>query len=201
MNFLRDQVNTFTGKTRFLVSRIFLHISGEDAAPLLGILNEDARAAVDQEGDLLKMGEGLVRICQYLLQFSFNWQSSANEGDIFWEEEMAGDYFNELFSDSAQRYLSSEDLESDIKKENSILSLPSNRNLVIMITIACTGEVPDLEINLADKEALEYGLKALLNLHYQERLEALQIHYSPAHFGDELTNDQLLLNFPELIPL
>ena len=68
MNFLRDQVNTFTGKTRFLVSRIFLHISGEDAAPLLGILNEEARAAVDQEGDLLKMGEGLVRICQYLLQ-------------------------------------------------------------------------------------------------------------------------------------
>ena len=67
MNFLRDQVNTFTGKTRFLVSRIFLHISGEDAAPLLGILNEEARAAVDQEGDLLKMGEGLVRICQYLL--------------------------------------------------------------------------------------------------------------------------------------
>ena len=116
MNFLRDQVNTFTGKTRFLVSRIFLHISGEDAAPLLGILNEEARAAVDQEGDLLKMGEGLVRICQYLLQFSFNWQSSANEGDIFWEEEMAGDYFNELFSDSAQRYLSSEDLESDIFK-------------------------------------------------------------------------------------
>ena len=201
MNFLRDQVNTFTGKTRFLVSRIFLHISGEDAAPLLGILNEEARAAVDQEGDLLKMGEGLVRICQYLLQFSFNWQSSANEGDIFWEEEMAGDYFNELFSDSAQRYLSSEDLESDIKKENSVLSLPSNRNLVIMITIACTGEVPDLEINLADKEALEYGLKALRNLHYQERLEALQIHNSPAHFGDELTNDQLLLNFPELIPL
>ena len=158
MNFLRDQVNTFTGKTRFLVSRIFLHISGEDAAPLLGILNEEARAAVDQEGDLLKMGEGLVRICQYLLQFSFNWQSSANEGDIFWEEEMAGDYFNELFSDSAQRYLSSEDLESDIKKENSVLSLPSNRNLVIMITIACTGEVPDLETNLADKEALELSL-------------------------------------------
>ncbi|BDA39555.1 DUF1517 domain-containing protein [Candidatus Atelocyanobacterium thalassae] len=201
MNFFRDQVNSFTGKTRFLVSRIFLHLSGEDIAPLLGILNEEARVAVEQEGDLLIMGEGLVRICQYLLQLSFNWQSSANEGDIFWEEDTAGDYFNELFTDSGQRYLSNEDLESDTEKEESTLVLPANRNLVIMITIACTGEVPDLETNLADKEALEYGLKALLNLHYQERLEALQIHYSPAHFGDELTNDQLLLNFPELVPL
>ncbi len=201
MNFFRDQVNNFTGKTRFLVTRIFLHLSGEDITPLLGILNREARVAIEQEGDLLIMGEGLVKICQYLLQFNFNWQSSANEGDVFWEEEMAGDYFNELFTDSAQRYLSSEDLQLDQKREDTTLVLPANHNLVIMITIACTGEVPDLETNLADKEALEYGLKALLNLQYQERLEALQIHYSPAHFGDELTNDQLLINFPELIPL
>ena len=50
-------------------------------------------------------------------------------------------------------------------------------------------------------EALEYGLKALINLHYQEKLRAIQVHFSPAKLGDELNDEQLLTNFPELIPL
>ena len=34
------------------------------------------------------------------------WQSAGNEGDVVWDEGEAGDYVNELFTDSAQRYLS-----------------------------------------------------------------------------------------------
>jgi uncharacterized membrane protein len=70
-----------------------------------------------------------------------------------------------------------------------------------MITVAYEGEVPELETDLASLGTLKAGLKALINLHYQERLQAIQVHFSPAQLGDELTNDQLLLNFPELIPL
>ncbi|ACB53096.1 unknown [Crocosphaera subtropica ATCC 51142] len=199
MNAWGDRLNKFTGKTRFVVCRIFVHLAGDDIAPLLGVLNRMAREAIDTEGDLEVIGEGLVQICQNLLQSSLYWQSAANEGDFFWQEGEAGDYFTELFTDSAQRYLSEAMLSEE--DENSPLSFPVTRNLVVMITVAFTGEEPDLETNLADREALEYGLKALINLHYQNRLEAIQIHYSPAQFGDELTNDQLLLNFSELIPL
>ena len=199
MSAWRDRLNKFTGKTRYVVCRIFVHLAGDDIAPLLGVLNRGGRNAIDAEGDLEVIGESLVEICQNLLQTSLYWQSAGNEGDFFWQEGEAGDYVNELFPDSAQRYLS--EVSYSAEDENTPLSLPATRNLVVMITVAFTGEEPDLETNLADREALEYGLKALINLHYNQRLEAIQVHYSPAQFGDQLTNDQLLINFSELIPL
>ena len=200
MSSLRDRFNKFAGKTRFVVCRVFIHLGGEEIAPLLGLLNRVAREAVDADGDLEVMGEGLVEICQQLLQMSTYWQSAGNEGDVFWNEGEAGDYVNALFTDSAQRYLSQPDLSEPLA-EDELLSLPVTRNLVVIIAVAAEGEVPDLETNLADMEALEYGLKALINLHYQEKLRAIQVHFSPAKLGDELDNDQLLTNFPELIPL
>lgn len=195
----RDRISKFSGKTRFVVSRVFIHLAGSEIAPMLGVLNRVAREAIHSDGDLEILGEGLVSVCQSLLEMSEYWQSASNEGDVVWDEGEAGDYVNELFTDSAQRYLSG--IETEETAEDEPLSLPATRNLVIMLTVAFEGESPDLENNLADIEALEYGLKALINLHYQEKLRAIQIHFSPASFGDELDGEQLLLNFPELIPL
>ncbi|MGL5035862.1 MAG: DUF1517 domain-containing protein [Microcystaceae cyanobacterium] len=194
-----DRFNQLTGKTRYVVSRIFVHLRGQDIAPLLGVLNEAGRNAIDSDGDLEIMGEDLVNICQSLLQNKISWESAANEGEVFWKEGEAGDYVNELFTDSAQRYLS--DVQGEDFPDDQPLTLPLTSNLVVMITIACTGEVADLETNLGDREALEYGLKAVINLHYQHRLEAIQVHFSPAQLGDELTSEQVLLNFTELVPV
>jgi Protein of unknown function (DUF1517) len=199
MSGLGDRFNQFIGKTRFLACRIFVHLGGEEIAPLLGVLNQAARDAVAAEGDINALGEGLVNLCQSLLEYSSFWRSAANEGDVFWEEGEAGDYVTELFTDSAGRYLSSAEFGSAVSQES--LTLPATRNLVVMITVACEGEVPDLETDLADLYALEAGLKALINLQYQGTFRAIQVHYSPAQFGDELTDEQVLLNFPELIPL
>lgn len=200
MNSWRDRLNQLGGRTRYVVCRLLIHLAGQEVAPLLGVLNRTARAAVESEGDLEVLGEGLVEICQALLQNDIYWQSAANEGDVFWNEGEAGDYVNELFTDSAQRYLSEPDFNQSLGADEP-LSLPITPNLVVMITVAYTGEVPELETDLAHMDALKAGLKALINLHYQERLEAIQVHFSPAQFGDELTNDQLLVNFPELVPL
>lgn len=196
----RDRLNQFSGKTRYVVCRLFIHLSGQEVAPLLGVLNQVARDAVDADGEMSDLGEGLVSVCQNLLQMNTSWQSAANEGDVFWDEGEAGDYVEELFTDSAQRYLSEPNLSQTLTEEES-LSIPITDNLVVILSVAYEGEVLDLETNLADVEALEYALKALINLHYQEQLRAIQIHFSPAQLGDLLTEDQLLANFPELIPL
>ncbi|EAW36959.1 DUF1517 domain-containing protein [Lyngbya sp. PCC 8106] len=197
---LGNRFNQFLGKTRFVVSRVLLHLGGAEVSPLLGVLNQIARNAIEAEGDLEVLGEGLVEICQNLLQYDIYWQSASNEGDVLWDEGETADYVDQLFTDSAQRYLS-QPLEDLADTPDVPLSLSATANLVVMITIACEGEVPALETDLASMETMQEGLKAIINLHYQNRLRAIQIHYSPARFGDELTSDQLLQNFPELIPL
>lgn len=68
MNAWRDRFNQFTGQTRLAVCRVFVHITGEEVAPLLGVLNRNARKAIDADGDIVVLGEGLVEICNHLLQ-------------------------------------------------------------------------------------------------------------------------------------
>lgn len=194
-----DRFNRMVGKTRFGVCRIFIQLSGEEVAPLLGILNQAAREAVESDGDLQVLGEGLVEICESLLRYDVYWQAAANEGDVFWKEEEAGDYVEELFTDSAQRYLSEPNFSQD--PDDRDLQIPITRNVVVMLTVAFEGESPQLETDLADISALKKGLQALITLHSSNRLRAIQVHFSPAQLGDELTYDQMLQHFPELIPL
>lgn len=196
-----DRWRQMSGQTRFVVSRIFIHLAGKEVAPLLGVLNQAARKAVESEGDLSGLGEGLVEICQGLLQWETYWQAAANEGEVFWEEGAAGDYVEELFTDSAQRYLSQPNLDLEEPASPEFLTLPVTQNLVVMLTVALEGEVPALETELANFAALKAGLQALINLHYQDKLRAIQVHFSPAQLGDQLTSDQLIQNFPELVPL
>jgi uncharacterized membrane protein len=197
---MRDRFNQMIGRTRFVVCRIFLHLGGSDVAPILGVLNRAARQAMDADGDLQVTGESLVTICQSLLQADEYWVSAANEGEVYWSEGEAGDYVNELFTDSAQRYLSEVDFSPNSPADQP-LSIPITSNVVVMITVASEGEVPELEADLSNVNDLKRGLKALINLQYQGKLRAVQVHFSPAQLGDELTNDQLLQYFPELIPL
>ncbi|MDX2243093.1 MAG: DUF1517 domain-containing protein [Leptolyngbyaceae cyanobacterium bins.302] len=199
MGSLGDRLNRLSGKTRFVVARLFIHLAGKEVAPLLGVLNQASRDAIASDGDIQTLGEGLVNICQTLLQYDTYWQSAANEGDVFWDEGEAGDFVEELFTDSAQRYHSGTTFNEGAIDEFD--TIPITQNLVLMITFAYEGEAPDLETNLASVNSLKAGLKALINLHYQDRLRAIQVHFSPAQLGDELTSDQLLLNFPELVPM
>ena len=191
--------NKMMGRTRYVVCRIMLHLSGSEVAPILGVLNRSASEAIDAEGDMEVMGEELVAICENLLDYDESWMSAANEGDVFWKEEDAGDYFQELFTDSGERYLS--EAPSNSSDSDESFSVPVTRNVVVMITVAYEGEVPQLEDDLSNIAALKEALKALIDLNYKKKLRAIQVHFSPAQLGDELTNDQLLQHFTELIPL
>ena len=197
MSAWRDGLNRMSGRTRIAVCRILLHLQGSEVAPLLGVLNQTARDAVDAEGDLPVLAEGMVQLCQSLLDYDLYWRSAANEGDIFWNEGDAGDYVAELFTDSAQRYGVEIPAEPN---DDDLLSLPVTQNLVVILTLAYEGEITALETDLADINALKSGLKAIISLDL-DRVRAVQVHFSPAELGDLLTTEHLIMNFPELIPL
>jgi hypothetical protein len=198
----RDRLNRLAGKNRYVVCRIFVHLTGKEIAPLLGILNQAGRSAIESDGDLESVGESLVTICENLLQMDLYWQSAHNEGDVFWDEGQAGDYFNSLSTDSISRFKSGSELEGGVEDvQETPLTIPATNNIVVMISAAYIGEVPELETNLASRDALITALKVLINLHYQGNLEAIGVYFSPSKFGDELTSEQILPNFPELIPL
>jgi hypothetical protein len=197
MSAWRDGLNRMSGRTRIAVCRILIHLAGSEVAPLLGLLNQTARAAVDAEGDLPVLAEGLVQVSQSLLDYDLYWRSAANEGDVFWTEGDAGDYVAELFTDSAQRY--GVEIPAEPSDED-LLSLPITQNLVVILTLAYEGEMTALETDLADLGALKAALKAIISLDL-DRVRAVQVHFSPAELGDLLTQEQLIMNFPELIPL
>ena len=93
---MRDTFNKMIGRTRYVVFRLFLHLAGSEVAPILGVLNRAAREAIDADGDLQVLGEGLVELCETLLRYDEYWLSAANEGDVFWDEGEAGDYVNRV---------------------------------------------------------------------------------------------------------
>jgi hypothetical protein len=193
-----DRFNSLTGKKRFVVSRIFVALTGNESTTLLGVLNRAAQVAIDADGDLEIMGESLVEICESLMQRETSWESSHNEGDVFWSEEAASQYLNELFTDSSRRYFSEMD---ETPNDDQPLSIPMTQNVVVMITLAIEGEVPDLETDLSNIQALRQALSQICNLQAQRRLRAIQVNFSPDQMGVVLTSDHLMQQFPELIPL
>lgn len=200
MNAWNDRLNKLTGKPRFVVSRILIHLKGPEVPTLLGVMNRAAQDAIDNDGDLYVLGRSLTEICENLLQRESSWLSACNEGEVLWSEEEASEYLNELFTDSTSRYLSDVGEESN-SPDDSALKIPMTSNLVVMITIACEGEVPQLEADLADISALKNALSQLCALQSQDRFRAIQLNFSPDQIGYVLTDDHVLQQFPELIPL
>lgn len=201
MNAWNDRLNKLTGKTRFIVSRILIHLKGPEVPTLLGVMNRAAQNAIDSDGDLYVLGQSLVEICESLLQRESSWIAASNEGEVLWSEEEASEYLNELFTDSTSRYLSDAGDERDFPGDSEALKIPITSNLVVMISIACEGEVPQLEADLADISALKQALSQLCTLQSQDRFRSIQLNFSPDQIGYVLTDDHVLQQFPELIPL
>jgi hypothetical protein len=198
-----DPSSKLSSSTQVTGCRIFIHLAGKKVAPLLGLLNAKAREALEAEGDLDLVGEGLVEICQRLLQAEIYWHSAANESYIFWDEDEAADYVDGLLADCTQKSLPEgrTPLSHVGYSQQEFFSIPITENVLVAIAVAFEGRAKSLETRLTEPTVLEAALNDLIKLHYQGRYQSLQIQFLPTRLGKKLTAKQILLSFPELIKL
>jgi len=172
-------------------------LNGYEAAPLLGALSRSSRHIIDSEGEFEVASAEMAKVCGALMDYEASWHRAANWGEVFSKEEQAGDYGAEAFSDLSQRYLSSGEGLDDAPPA----STRPPQNIVVMLTVAYLGEEKDLETPLTDVQKVKAALKTIVALHHRDGLQLAHLHYAPAHFGDDLNEDQLLINYPELVAL
>jgi len=189
--------NWLRGK-RYVVTTIMVGLNGRVAAPLLATLNRATQTIVEYDGEFEVASAELSRIAGALVDYETSWSHSANWGEVFKKEEEAGDYGADCFAQNSQRYLSSGD---GPVTETAPVQVKAPQNIVVMLTVAYEGEIQDLEASLTSTESLKRALSAIVALHNRDQLQVAHLHYAPAHFGDDLDDDQLLVNYPELVAL
>jgi Protein of unknown function (DUF1517) len=192
-------VFNWLGKKKYVVASLMVGLDGQVAAPLLGVLNQASRTILEADGEFETASREVAAVCSALFDYEMAWSRSANWGEVFNKEEEAGDYGAESFSDLSQRYLSGS------AGDDSVAVIPStaraSQNIVVMVTVAYMGKVEELETSITSAQQLKAALKAIISLHHKDQLQLAHLHYAPAHFGDDLDEDQLLINYPELVAL
>jgi hypothetical protein len=184
-------------KDRVAVATLALCVDGDAFLPVQRRVNAAAARIVEADGAFDVAARQTADVARALLDHEADWHSAALAGEVFDAEEDASAHLGEVYADLASRYASSEsgdgrDPGDDTRRE---------RRCIAMITVAYRGESADVERDLHDRLDAARVLRGLATLQEQGALLAAQVHVAPSHPEDRLTDEQLLANFPELVPL
>ena len=186
-------------KKRHVVATVLVAVDGEAFVPAIvkigrtaQRLEHDERAGLDT---FAGASQALADTARLLMDHETQWTAAAVGGDVFDSEEDAAAQVAEVFADLSSRYAgsSSEDLPRAAADGTS-----HERRCVVMLTAAYQGEDADIERELNDRLDLARVLRGLVALHERDALLSAHIHVAPANVDDRLTDEQLLVLFPEL---
>lgn len=197
-------------KTRYVITTLMLGVEGR-LRPLLPALADATRQIEESEGDFGVASEQLSRIAGALLEHERALTHVANWGDVFDEEAEAASRGDEAFAENAGRYLSS-GLETDNSEGERSLHAARARtieakarlegsHIVVMLTVGYPGEVPELERTIQTRSEVAAALDAIRALQHKAGLRLAHLHYAPSHADEVLTDTQLSVSYPELLPL
>lgn len=182
-------------KRRHVVQTTLVAVDGDAFAPLIDITTRAQARMQSAPEDFEVASEGIASVARALLDHQDAWTMAAAGGDIFDDEASASGQVAEVFADLSTRYQNSasDNLPAGPKDGTS-----HERRCVVMLTVGYAGEEEGLEQDLGDRNDLVEMLRAIIALHERDGLLAAQVHIAPAHPEDRLSDEQLLVAFPEL---
>lgn len=184
-------------RKRFVVATILVGLEDPGRRRVFDVVSGAMQRIVESDGEFEVASEAIAQVAQVLLEYESAWTYSANWGEVFSKEEDAARYGEDSFADCSGRYLSDTDGSGEDEEpveEHGGVS-------VVMLTIAYEGETPQLEKTLATKQELADGLAAIVALHRREQLLLAHVHQSPGTIDETLTEDQMTVNYPEMMSL
>jgi uncharacterized membrane protein len=191
-------------KDRFVVVNLFVAVDDDAVAPVRDAAVASARRIVEADGDFDVARAEIGRVARVLLDHESSWSHAAHGGDVFDREEDAAAQGDASFADLSTRYLAGDDDEGHAAQRNDADALgaePGVRRAVVMFTLAYAGEEPALENDVGGVLDVRRVLQAVVSLAEQDRLLLAHIHAAPAHPEDTLTEERLLVGYPELMSL
>lgn len=189
----------FSKKKRVVVSNVFVALDqGAFSRALAVCASAEEEIAAGGE-DFAVASAAVAKVAGFLLDATDHATHAAVFGEQFKDEGEAGTYGQECFADLSSRYLAGPD-DAEAARARSE-ELPGEKRAVVMLTVAYEGERPALEEPPGSVLALQAALKDILALHHAGALLLAHIHHAPAHADDKLTDEQLLVHYPELLSL
>jgi len=186
--------------SRHVVATVLVAVDGDAFVPAIVKVTRAAQrlAADDGRGvdTFAGASQALADTARVLLDHEANWDQAALGGDVFDSEDDASAQVAEVYADLSGRY-SSSPADNDLDKAAGD-DTSRERRAVVMLTACYQGEDADVERELNDRLDLARVLRGLIALHERDALLAAHIHVAPAHVDDRLTDEQLLMLFPEL---
>lgn len=186
----------FGKKKRFVVTNLFVAVDESAFVPVLTLCARAEQRIVASEGNFDVASEQIAKVAGGLIDVREHWTHAALFGDVVDDEGQADSIAQEAFADLSTRYLSAGDDDARPVEVN-----PGERRAVAMLTVAFEGEEATLERDVENVLLLEESLQRIVALHHQGRLLVAHVHHAPAHPEDKLTDEQLLVNYPELMTL
>ncbi len=184
-------------KERFVVATVLVAVDGDAVAAVRERAKRATDAIVAADGDFDVASAEVEGVARVLLDHQIDWTHAALGGDVVDDEASASDAVDDVYADLAGRYLADEH-GADNK---DVVTGPGDRRVVVVVTVAYAGENADIERDLNDRGDVDTALRAIAALHQRDALLAAQVHVAPAHPEDLLTDEQLLVCFPELMVL
>ena len=185
----------FSRRPRIVVTNLFVALDTASFADVLTLCTQAEARIAEGGADFRVASDALAQVCGALLDRLANATHAACFGEVFDREDEAFAFGQACFADLSSRYLAAPDTGTPAPAE------PGERRAVVMLTAAFNGEQPALEGALDSGPAVEAALRALVALHHQDALLVAHIHHAPAHPDDRLTDEQMLVNYPELLSL